>query len=401
MEPAATRQLRNFAYFVVVIAGLKAAASLVLPMLFAAVVAMACIPFTKRLSQWGMPHVPAVFAVVGGVMLSMMVVSKIVADSVPRLTEQVKSNMHQFDPLAEKVEAVLAFFQFEPVVEGEGAEVPALAALADGSADGPADGPVNELVDEVSDRPPADGSEAPAAAGGRDVDVASLLKKNTGALVGLVSATANGVLGFVSNLAVILLIVIFILLEVHGFPGKLRRALGDDFADISSWAKVTDQVYGYLAIKAVMSLITGAGAAVLTWAVGVQSPMLWGLIAFLFNFIPNVGSVIAAVPAVLMAFIGGGVTDAAIVGAGYIAINMIVGNVLEPKVMGERLGLSPMVVILSLVFWSWVWGPVGMLLSLPVTMAVKIALENTEEFRFIGVLLGPAQVARRAGGRRG
>lgn len=370
MEPAATRHLRNLAYFVVVIAGLKAAASLVLPMLFAAVVAMACIPFTKRLSNMGVPHVAAVFLVVGGVMLSMMVVSKIVADSIPRLTLQVKANMHQFDPLAEKLETVLAFFQLEEAVETEGVE----AVTPPTEAEVPVETPAQ-----------------------RDVDVATLLKKNTGALVGLVSATANGVLGFVSNLAVILLIVIFILLEVHGFPSKLRRALGDDFADISSWAKVTDQVYGYLAIKAVMSLITGAGAAALTWAVGVQSPMLWGLIAFLFNFIPNVGSVIAAVPAVLMAFIGGGLTDAAIVGVGYVAINTIVGNVLEPKVMGERLGLSPMVVILSLVFWSWVWGPVGMLLSLPVTMAVKIALENTDDFRFIGVLLGPAQVGR---GRR-
>ena len=126
-------------------------------------------------------------------------------------------------------------------------------------------------------------------------------------------------------------------------------------------------------------------------SVGVEYAVLWGVIAVLLNFIPTVGSIIAAVPAVLLALIQLSFIDSAIVLAGYILINVLVGNVIEPRWMGKGLNLSPFVVFVSLVFWGWVLGPVGMLLSIPLTILVKIALETQEETKWIAVLLGDNQ----------
>ena len=161
--------------------------------------------------------------------------------------------------------------------------------------------------------------------------------------------------------------------------------MGDPDAVFPSVTKFTDSVKSYLAIKTLVSLITGALIAAWLWALGVDFPLLWGLLAFLLNFI----SIIAAVPAVLLAFLQFGVGTGLAVAAGFIAVNVVIGNIVEPRFMGQGLGLSALVVFLSLVFWGWLWGTVGMLLSVPLTMTLKIALESREETRWMAVLLGP------------
>jgi predicted PurR-regulated permease PerM len=218
-------------------------------------------------------------------------------------------------------------------------------------------------------------------------------KIDTGSLMQLVGDTASGLLATLSNLLLVLLTMIFMLFEAHGFPDKLRRAIGDPDADLRDFALAAERVQKYLAIKAWVSLATGACASLLCFVLGVDFPLLWGLIAFLFNFVPNIGSIIAAVPVALLALIQLGVGDALLVAAGYFAINMVIGNFIEPRVMGRQLGLSTLVVFLSMLFWGWVWGPVGMLLSVPLTVIVKIALEHSDDFRWVAVLLGPGDEA--------
>ena len=121
---------------------------------------------------------------------------------------------------------------------------------------------------------------------------------------------------------------------------------------------------------------------------GVDFALLWGVSAFLLNYIPNIGSLIAAIPPILLALIQFGVGKAIIVAIGYLVVNVVVGSVIEPKVMGKGLGLSTLIVFISLVFWGWVFGPVGMFLSVPLTMVVKIALDSQEDTRWIAVMLG-------------
>jgi AI-2 transport protein TqsA len=209
-----------------------------------------------------------------------------------------------------------------------------------------------------------------------------------GAALGLVSNLLDGVRQLLANFFLIMFTVVFLLLESASFPRKLSAVLAASRTDPDYFLRFTSSVQRYLGIKTWISLLTGVAAAVLTATMGLDFPMLWGLLAFLLNYVPNIGSVIAAVPAVMLAFIQYGARTAAIVAVGYLIINLGVGGVLEPRVMGRGLGLSTLVVFLSLVFWGWVFGPVGMLLSVPLTMTAKIALESSERTAPIAMLLG-------------
>jgi len=212
----------------------------------------------------------------------------------------------------------------------------------------------------------------------------------------MASGAVVGLAGFMSSVALILLISIFILLEANGFPLKIRTALRMPDLDLGRFAKIVDEVQKYLVIKTLISLATGALIGVSVWLIGLDFPIFWGLLAFLLNYVPNVGSILAAIPPVLLALIQLGPQGALLTSIAYIVVNTLLGNVIEPNLMGRRLGLSPLVVMLSLVFWGWVWGPTGMLLSVPLTMIVRIMLENTEEHRWIAVLLGPTPPAEAA-----
>ncbi len=198
-------------------------------------------------------------------------------------------------------------------------------------------------------------------------------------------ATAGGVL---TNSFLILLTVIFILLEASGMPNKMRAALSNADSSLASFERFNNSVKQYLAIKTLVSAGTGVFVALGLLVIGLDYALLWGMIAFLLNYVPNIGSIIAAVPAVLLAIVQLGPFQALIVALLYVLVNVIMGNIVEPRLMGQKLGLSPLVVFASLVFWGWVLGPVGMLLSVPLTMIVKIALEVNESTRWLAILLG-------------
>lgn len=197
-------------------------------------------------------------------------------------------------------------------------------------------------------------------------------------------ATAGGVL---TNSFMILLTVIFILFEAAGMPNKLRAALPDAESSLASFEKFITGVRQYLAIKTLVSLATGLIVTVGLLLLGLDYAPLWGMIAFLLNYVPNIGSIIAAVPAILLAVVQLGPIYSLLVGALYLATNIVMGNAVEPRLMGQKLGLSTLVIFISLVFWGWVLGPVGMLLSVPLTMVVKIALEVNDSTRWMAILL--------------
>jgi AI-2 transport protein TqsA len=181
---------------------------------------------------------------------------------------------------------------------------------------------------------------------------------------------------------------VFILAEASVFPSKFRSVLGSGGEDMGRFTKVIGEVLEYLVIKTGVSLGTGLTIGLWAWFMGLDFPILLGLIGFVLNYVPTIGSILAAIPAILLATIQfGGVGPVVVVATGYLVINVIFGNLLEPHLLGRRLGLSTLVVILSLIFWAWVWGPVGALLAVPLTMVVKIMLENTEDLRWIAVLL--------------
>ena len=207
----------------------------------------------------------------------------------------------------------------------------------------------------------------------------------------MAATTLRGFGAALSNGFLILLTVVFILAEASSFPRKLRAILANPDAGLGHFERFTENVNRYIAIKTTLSLFTGVAVAVFLTIVGVDFPTLWGLLAFLLNYVPTIGSIIAAVPAVLLALIQLGPVPAAVTAGGYLAINIVVGQFIEPRFMGRGLGISTLVVFLSLVFWGWVLGPVGMLLSVPLTTTVKIALEANPATEWMAVLLGPAE----------
>ncbi len=211
-------------------------------------------------------------------------------------------------------------------------------------------------------------------------DPSAAMKVAGNTLTGLGSVLTDGFL--------IVLTVIFILVEASTMPAKMQLALHNPEQSFNQFSRVTSSVQSYLVIKTAVSLLTGISVTLLLVLLDVDYPVLWGLLAFMLNYVPNIGSIFAGIPPLLLAIVQHGMTQALLVILGYVMINIIVGNIIEPRYMGKRLGLSPLVVLLSLILWGWVLGPVGMLLSVPLTMIVKIALEATDDLRWIAILLG-------------
>ncbi len=206
---------------------------------------------------------------------------------------------------------------------------------------------------------------------------------------GVLGGTVKGVASVVSFMTLILIILVCLLFEGAGLPEKLRRALGPSDRSLRYLAGVTGEIQRFLGVKTTVSAVTGVLLGTWVWALDVPFPLVWGMLAFLLNFIPAIGSILAAVPPVLLSLVVHGPGRAAIVAAGYLVVNFLLGNLLEPLFMGRRFGLSTLVVFLSLMFWGWVWGPIGMLLSVPLTMIVKITLEQSPDLSWIALLLGP------------
>lgn len=192
----------------------------------------------------------------------------------------------------------------------------------------------------------------------------------------------------VANAFLILLMVIFLLFEASQLPAKLQVTVKNPKKSLARLNSIAANINRYMAIKTGTSALTGIGVTLWLWILGVDFPILWGLIAFLLNFVPNIGSIIAAVPAVLLAVVQLGPGPALWAAFGYLLINGVVGNVVEPRVLGRGLGLSTLVVFVSLVFWGWVLGPVGMFLSVPLTMTLKIVLDSSKQTRPAAILLG-------------
>lgn len=336
--PSQRRGLRfvvSLAAIVLILAGFKAAAELILPVLMALFLTLLGVPPMRRLERHGVPSGLAVAIVVTAATLAVLLVSAVIGQSINEFQDTLPAYQRRLDQI---IVGPIAW------LEGHGFEI----------------------------------------------DAAKLIARLDGAaIMRLVGNTVSGMLAALSNLLLVILTMVFMLLEAQTLPGKIRTALGDPQADLSEFSTAAMRVQKYLVIKAWISLATGALAGILCAACGVDFPLLWALIAFLFNFVPNIGSIIAAVPAVLLTLIIHGPVRALIVALGYLSINMVLGNAIEPRLMGRRLGLSTLVVFVSMLFWGWIWGPVGMLLSVPLTVALKILLEHSDDFRWLAVLLGP------------
>ena len=333
--------LVSIAAFIIVVAGLKAAAGLVVPFLLAVFLAILCAPSLAWLKQRRVSSTISILVIMAAVVLLLLTLTSLLNTSVSGFSEQLPVYQESLQQRLSDVQEVLTNYGL---------------ALPKGF--------LNDVL-------------------------------NPDLIMGMIRRTLAGFGGVLSNTFLVVLTLLFILLEASSFPQKLAQISRFPEASSEQVQRIIQSINRYMAIKVLTSFATG----LLVWLVlvflGIDFPILWGLTAFLLNFVPTIGSIIAALPAVLLAIIQAGFGDAVLVATGYLAINVVIGSVLEPHFMGRNLGLSTLVVFLSLVFWGWVLGPVGMILSVPLTMTLKLALENNPDTRAIAIMLGTVG----AGGR--
>ncbi len=317
----------------VVFAGIKTAANILVPFLLSVFIAIICNPLIARASRYKIPKVLAVLLVIALFVVIALSLAGLVGKSLtelslllPEYREQLKD---QFVWLTQRL-----------------AEKNIIISSA--------------LLIEYFD---------PAAA------------------MGLAADMLSGLGSVMANLFLIILTVIFMLFEASTLPKKLHFALADPDMRLKQIDRFLASVNHYLAIKTLVSIATGVIVSLMLWAFGLEFYLLWGVLAFLLNYIPNIGSIIAAVPPMSLAVLQLGVPEAGLIGLGYFIINIVMGSIIEPRYLGKGLGLSTLVIFLSLIFWGWLLGSVGMLLSVPLTMIIKIGLENSEEGRWFAILL--------------
>lgn len=214
------------------------------------------------------------------------------------------------------------------------------------------------------------------------------------AIVELLGGAVRSLLHLLSAVAIVLLLLLFLLFEAAALPAKLERMPRAVREGLSRFAHVSRELQRYLLIKTAMSLAIGLAAGLWLGVLNVDFAVLCGLIAFVCHFIPNIGALLAALPAMFLAFAQFDLMKAIAVGVGYLVIGTLLGNLIEPALLGRRLGMSTLVVFFSLVFWGWLWGPVGMFLSVPLTATVKILLERSDSWRWVAALLDAGQGRR-------
>jgi len=330
----ALKTLIGLASFVIIIAGMKAAASLLIPFIFAAFIAIICIPPLMWLQSKKVPQFLAVIIVVIGILIIGWILVAMITGATADLSDKLPYYQDRLTELTVEAEEWVKTLPFEI--------------------------PDSVLRDNL------------------DPSMAMNLVSNTIASLGSI----------LTDSFLIVLMVIFILLEASTLPGKIRSAIGKPDSPLSQYTDVIKNVNKYLGIKTLISI--GTGFTIFLWLIilGVDFPILWGLLAFILNFVPNIGSLLASVPPIIIALIQFGIGKALLTGIGFFAANTIFGSILEVKIFGKGLGLSTLVVFISLIFWGWVLGPIGMLLSVPLTMIIKIILESNEGTKGVAILLG-------------
>lgn len=337
--PSLTKVLVACASIVIILAGVKSAGDIIIPFLLALFISVICSPIIKFMTKRRVPLALAIGILFSLILMLFLFLAGMINSSIAEFTASIPQYKTQ---LADKLALVSELTQRW--------KLPIKIAP-------------NQLLNQF----------------------------DPSTVMNLVSHVLLSFSGVVSNVFILLLVVLFMLFEIPTAKYKLALAMSsdDDLSDEEHYLdSVLAGVIGYLGVKTVMGMVTAGLIGLLLWSFDVQYAVLWAVLAFLFNYVPNIGATLACLPIVLQVFLFKDPSIALLITALLIAINVVTGSVIEPKIMGKRLGLSTLVVFLSLLFWGWLLGTVGMLLSVPLTMAFKIALELSPATKRYAVLLG-------------
>ena len=331
--PSTSRALVVCAAIVIVIAGMRFASGILAPLLMAGFISIVCSVPLFWLKRHGFNSTVALILIVAALGLTGAAIFGLIADSLDEFSSALPRYKENLGQLYVNLAAFLSRWGVEVPLEG--------------------------LREQL----------------------------NPNSLIRFLNYMLNGLSNILGDGLIVFLAVLFILTEVATLPEKLRSTLKNPEESMAYFESFINKVIHYLGLKAATSLLTAVCVAVILLLLDIDYVFLWAVLAFFLNFIPYVGSVLAGLPAVVLGLIDHGVWVALWATLGYVAINIIVGNVIETRWMGEGLNLSSFVVFVSLIFWGWVLGPTGMFLSIPLTMSITIALESNPETRAMARLM--------------
>ncbi|QOP40792.1 AI-2E family transporter [Sulfurimonas marina] len=315
---------------VIILAGIKTASSIIVPFLLSIFIAIILAPTFSYLKSKGLPSALSLVVVLGLFMLLIVLVVKLISTSAYQFTNNIEDYSSKLNIYYQYVVDFANTIGYTLTTES-----------------------VSEMV-------------------------------NAKQIMKFISSMVQGVGALFTNGFVVILTVAFMLLEADTFVEKIKRSSKNGLSHID---EIFSKIKHYMIIKALISFVTAFIIYVALVLIGTDYPFLWAVLAFLLNFIPNIGSILAAVPAVLISLVELGFVSASLVAGIYVAVNIIIGSIVEPKIMGKGLGVSTLVVFLSLIFWGWLLGIVGMFLSIPLTIMAKIIFNANEKTQWIALLL--------------
>jgi AI-2 transport protein TqsA len=328
------------AALIVILAGVRATSTILIPFVLAIFLALISFPLVRLLQSRGVPRLLAVFLTMMSVLAGLVGPGMLIVTAIRQFVSavpgyevrlrQIQRDVVEWLQLAEDYQWLQT--------EAEGDEIARLLTLVD-----------------------------------------------PGQVLGFVVAALTNVITLLSLGFLVVLIASFMLVEAANGLGRRHQVLPEKARTII--ARIARDMQTWLWVKTIISLATGTAAGFWVAFMGIEFALLWGLTAFLLNYIPNLGSLIAAIPPAMLALIQFGPLEAGLVVLGYIAINIMFGSVMEPYLMGRQIGLSPLIVLLSVILWGWLWGIAGMLIAVPITMALKFGLESSDESRWIADLM--------------
>ena len=331
-QPSFLRVMVFLAATVVVLAGIRLGAPILNPIFFAVVLTLLFSPVYAWLKRRGLPTPLALVVMLIGLTILFLALFFILSISITRFSERVGFYVTQLD------------------VELDNLDV---------------------LLERL---------------GLSNVDLQEVV--NPSALAGALGVVLSGIAGFLSDLFLILMITLFLLGEGPAMMNRLRASVAEDNPQVTRLTSVGQSVVRQFGLRAIVNLVTGAGVTILLLVLGVDFPLLWGILTFFLSFVPYIGLVLAVTPAVVLALAEFGVDRALLVAAGVIVINVLAENVLSPMMMGRGLNISPTIVFLSFIIWAWLLGGPGAFLALPITLFVAVMFDTFPETRWLASLIG-------------
>jgi len=395
---------------IIILAGFKAAQSLLSPFLLAVFFAVILTPPLRWLKKKGLPELPAILVLSTFVLLMGLGTILLFTNSLTRFTTQLPAYTEKVTTAYTAIDTWIndaadrfydlgeSIYPFSPPEETDSPGNSQESQENDGTEHDNTEHDNTEHPEQQERRETEQTEQAAEQAAEQTTEQAAASAAlrsrlslsdviHVNDLISLVQAGVNTLLNIATVSTLVIIMLVFILLEAARMPDKVKEAF--DGRDLSNeyFKKIAEDTWHYMRIKTIICFLTGLSTSIGLWILGVEYAILWGMLMFFLNYIPNIGQVIASIPPILLALVDGGLSLAVWATVWLILVNSFWGLAIEPRYMGHGLGISSLVVLLSLIFWGWLLGPVGMFLSAPLTMVVKIVLQNDPKTKWIAVLL--------------